>query len=325
MKKQLIQFASPVLSKLGLQLLKTKDYRHTKTLNSILLALTKERQASTTRGSDPGTTFIIFSKDRTLQLDGLLRSLLCNVAGAFKLRVLFRASSTTHANAYKEIQEEFSNQTPIVWISEKNFKQDLVNELQQVTTESVCFLVDDIVFIRKTNLNTLNSIKPASNILSLRLGSNITYCYTKQKSMVPPKLKADPNHSDLYQFSWKQSTLDWAYPMSLDGHFFPTDLIRIAAQELDYNAPNTLERGMQLLTPLFIDQEGYCYSQPKLFNIPMNRVQNENGNISANIDPNDLLQKWNHGYRLEFEALADITTSSPHEETHIHLTKRLQA
>ena len=57
--------------------------------------------------------------------------------------------------------------------------------LQGAQTASVCFLVDDIVFIRPVDLDTLDRNAMTGGIVSLRLGGQITFCYTKQKAMHP--------------------------------------------------------------------------------------------------------------------------------------------
>lgn len=267
-------------------------------------------------------TFVIFSKDRALQLDGLLQSMFFHIKGVFLIRIIYQASNEAHNYAYKELAEDTRNSERILWTKEKIFSTDLVNNIQDIQTETVCFLVDDIVFIRPLDLDTLNYGEIRRGILSLRLGKNITFCYTKQKNMQPPTLNPSKKLDELLKFSWNESRYDWAYPLSVDGHIFCTAEILVAVTRLKYRAPNTFERALQILTPLYSKRPGYCFESPKIINIPLNRVQCEYDNISDDISPEYLLAKWQEGMTLDFKALANISTKSVHEEISVYFCKR---
>jgi hypothetical protein len=159
-------------------------------------------------------------------------------------------------------------------------------------------------------------------IVSLRLGSQITFCYTKQKAMHLPTLNPSKKQDDLLKFSWEEGCYDWAYPLSVDGHIFPTSEILVAAKLLDYRAPNTFERALQMLTPLYQKRLGYCFESPRILNIPLNRVQDENDNLSGEISPEYLLAKWQAGLTLDFKTLSDTSTTSVHEERSISFCER---
>ena len=323
MKKRLIQFTEPLFKRLGLRLVRDKDYQRIQRNQSILTELVHQaRQANESAATKDGISFIIFSKDRALQLDGLLRSILHHATGAYSIHVLYCASNTAHADAYQEVTAGTQNTDRIQWTKEADFKEDLVRTLQGVQTASVCFLVDDIVFIRPINLDALNRDAIHSGIVSLRLGSQITFCYTKQKAMHLPTLNPSKKQDDLLKFSWEDGSYDWAYPLSVDGHIFPTSEISVAAKLLDYRAPNTFERALQILTPLYQKRLGYCFESPRILNIPLNRVQNEIENINGNISAENLLEKWQHGLTLDFNALSDTKTESVHKEILITFNKR---
>jgi hypothetical protein len=322
-KKRLIQITEPLLKRLGLRLLRDKDHKCLQQNQTLLTELVHQaRQTNENAASAEGISFIIFSKDRALQLDGLLRSMLHHVTGAYSIHILYSASNAAHAHAYRELTDGIQNTDRIQWTKEADFKEDLVRTLQGVQTASVCFLVDDIVFIRPSNLDELHRDAIRGGIVSLRLGSNITFCYTKQKAMQLPTLNPSKKQDDLLLFSWKDGTYDWAYPLSVDGHIFPTSEISVAAKLLDYRAPNTFERALQILTPLYQKRPGYCFESPRMLNIPLNRVQSENDNISGEISPEYLLAKWQEGKTLNIEALTAIKTNSVHQEIPISFRKR---
>ena len=323
MKKRLIQITEPLFKRLGLRLLRDKDYQRLQQNQTLLTELVHQaRQTNENAASAEGISFIIFSKDRALQLDGLLRSMLHHVTGAYSIHVLYCASNAAHAHAYRELTDGIQNTDRIQWTKEADFRKDLVHTLQGTQTASVCFLVDDIVFIRPMNLDTLDRNAMNGGIVSLRLGKQITFCYTKQKAMQLPTLNPSKKQDDLLEFSWEEGSYDWAYPLSVDGHIFPTSEISVAAKLLDYRAPNTFERALQILTPLYQKRPGYCFEAPKMFNIPLNRVQSENDNISGEISPEYLLAKWQEGKTVDFMALEEFTTESVHKEIEISLRTR---
>ncbi|MDG1301150.1 MAG: hypothetical protein P8R37_06135 [Opitutae bacterium] len=323
MKKRLIQITEPLFERLRLRLLRDKDYQRLQQNQTLLTELV--HQARLTNGnatSKDGISFIIFSKDRALQLDGLLRSMLHHVTGAYSIHVLYCASNAAHAHAYQELIGSIQHSDQIQWTKEADFRKDLLHTLQGVQTTSVCFLVDDIVFIRPVDLDTLDRNAMNCGIVSLRLGSQITFCYTKQKAMHLPTLNPSKKQDDLLKFSWEEGSYDWAYPLSVDGHIFPTSEIVVAARLLDYRAPNTFERALQILTSLYQKRPGYCFESPKMFNIPLNRVQNENENLSGEISSEYLLAKWQEGLTLNFITLTNTSTKSVHEERSISFCNR---
>lgn len=321
MKKRLIQLTQPLLNRLGLRLRREKDDQRLQDSNALLSEIVNHAREKATSGKHMGITFIVFSKDRALQLDGLLQSILHHVFGSYSIKVIYSTSSDSHRNAYNEVADRIKHSNRIEWTEEKDFRTNLIEALDAVETESVCFLVDDIVFIRPVHLDTISQQFKDAGILSLRLGRNITFCYTKQKTMQKPGLSPAHDTNDLLQFSWEDGNYDWAYPLSVDGHIFPVSEIRIAAKRLDYHAPNSFERALQILTPLYQKRPGFCFESPRILNIPFNRVQNENNNICGEVTPEELLNIWNDGGRLDYRALENIATTSVHTLTTLPLKK----
>jgi len=322
-KKHLIKACQPILNKCGLHLLRAQDFDKQQQREQLLTNLINRPTVSHKEDpAPPELEFIIFSKDRALQLHGLLQSLLRHVQGTFSIQILYHASSQAHQNAYQDIKRLLSQQDQIHWKQEHNFQADLIHILDNSQSTKICFLVDDIVFTRPINLDSLNWSRYSEGILSLRLGEGINYCYTKDRSMTVPPLTNSNETGDILEFSWSDSTLDWAYPLSVDGHVFSTSEIRVAVHSLHFTAPNSFERALQILTPLYAQRPGYCFTQPRLVNIPLNRVQNENYNISGDISPDQLLQRWKEGKTLDIEALTAIETNSVHQEIPISFCRR---
>lgn len=322
MKKQIIQATKPLLNKLGFSLLRGRDLEQMEHKSALYEKLIHQSTQSGDATSKFGVSFIIFSKDRALQLDGLLQSMQLHVKGDFTNHILYQASDANHDKAYQEAADELQSEHTISWTKESNFAEDLAAILSSIETEFVCFLVDDIVFIRELNLLSLDIDTLRRGILSLRLGRGIHFCYTKQAKMRQPTLHASDEPSGLFQFNWNEGDYDWAYPLSVDGHIFPAQELKVAAAHLSFKAPNTFEKALQILNPLYRKRTGHCFESPKLVNIPMNRVQSEHENISDDISPGYLLAKWQEGMTLDSKALANISTKSVHEEISVCFCKR---
>jgi len=266
---------------------------------------------------------MVFSKDRALQLHGLLGSYFEQVEDPAPLTVLYAASSPAHREAYRQVFEIFKSR-PVKAVFEdgsQTFKEKLTGLLDQAPAERVFFLVDDMLFIRPVKTSELLDFDPRNSILSLRLGANLTTSYTTQKSQPLPDLRRLTG-SGLLEFDWQRGRLDWAYPLSLDGHLFWAPELRALAKLLDYRSPNTLEDALQLCLPLFRWRPGRCYPQSRTLNIPANRVQQDNQNLHGDVHQDGLLREWQAGKQMDYRALYDFDNVSCHQEVEIRLITR---
>lgn len=310
----------PLLERCGLKLLRQKDYK--KLCQREVLLTEMIHQSTSQEGDDGGLEFVIFSKDRALQLHGLLSSMLYHLKGLYRVRVLYCASTDMHQKAYEEVAGLMEDGLSVEWHREVDFRKDLIEVLHAGQCSRMCFLVDDIVFIRPVDFERLNGAILDQGILSLRLGRGIDFCYTKQKSMRQPVLTKVDGDENLLSFSWGDGQYDWGYPLSVDGHIFPRNEMIVAVESLDYRAPNSFEAALQLLNPLYARRKGYCFELPRMLNIPLNRVQDEKKNISADISPESLLKQWNDGLMLDYKKLESVSTRSVHQELDVIFCKR---
>ena len=163
---------------------------------------------------------VIFSKDRPMQLFATLESYFkfCNYPT--NLIVLYKISNKKLERSYQELFDEYQNKN-IVFIEESNFKQDLINILKKIQSNYIFFLVDDIIFKSYFSFNDYFSLKYKNKyLLSLRLGKNLSYCYTKAVKQHLPIFKNI--NKQFISWSFYNSELDWKYVFSVDGHVFKT-------------------------------------------------------------------------------------------------------
>jgi hypothetical protein len=128
---------------------------------------------------------IILSKNRAMQLDCCLRTLKENCLdlncenGEETVSVLIKTDKAVHQISYIKLAQEYPN---INFINEINFKEDLLRIVKD--KDYVLFICDDNVFTHLFSLaEMIDALKenPYALGFSLRLGTNIEYCYSLDK------------------------------------------------------------------------------------------------------------------------------------------------
>jgi hypothetical protein len=264
---------------------------------------------------------IIFSKDRAMQLDLLLQSILLNFnVEDYKLNILYKASNDEYNRGYNMISDLYPQFT---YKREENFKSDLMSLFND--SEYTVFLTDDDIIYKSFKLNNdeLHNIfmLTEANCFSLRLGLNTVNCYTMQRLN---KLNNYNTHSfyfdiDLIEpvISWKvlDGTNDYAYPMSLDGHIFKTEYIKNLCEILEYTNPNLFEAFLSNFTKPEMIISSYKHS--KLVNSPINRVQETFQNLSGmkySYSSEDLNEMYLDGLILNLEKMNFNEITGCHQE-----------
>lgn len=265
--------------------------------------------------------FIIFSKDRPLQLNLLLESLFHNVEGLYKIKILYSASDDSFKHAYTELKEFHCQNEFLTFFKEEiSFKHSLVNVFKMVESRNVFFLVDDIIFKEKIDLSSLININKAKYVFSLRNGLNLNFSYVVQKEQpVPNYVKYN---TELITWNINESILDWAYPLSVDGHLFSYQEVFFWVNYLEYSAPNTFEMKIQFFNFLYKRKKGLCFEKSIIFNNPCNKVQSEVNNLHGTIHQDKLLEFWNLGLKIDYNLLKNYLNCSVHEEVQFKLIQR---
>jgi hypothetical protein len=254
---------------------------------------------------------IIFSKDRSCQLELFLRSMKKHFKewNEQNINILYTTTNDEFNLGYnitKKLHPEFN------YIKEKSFKDDLL-KLINIKKDFSTFFVDDNVFKEDFSLfdNEMNIFKNDKSILclSLRLHPNLTYCYPARVNMVKPQL--DKNN----KFNWRGKSGDFGYPMSLDGHIFRTNDIIDLLKILNYNNPNSLE--FRLSCNSINKSFMIMYNKSKILNNPVNKVQNFNNNIHGNISAEFINKKYINGEKISLINFTGIENESCHKEINL--------
>jgi len=276
--------------------------------------------------ASPGTwsaECIVFSKDRALQLHALLASCMEKVTPQIPFHVLYHASTPAHQKAYEEVRELFSH-TAISFVkqgSDNSFRSNLIMLLQSIRSEKMFFLVDDIVFTEDFDVKDFAQFDTDTFVPTLRTGLNLKKCYTIQKEQPLPHFTPGGT-KEIMTWRWGEGLYDWAYPLSVDGHFFSTHEMTTMIRLLEFSAPNTLEDQLQKFRRFFLSRMGVCYRKSKIVNIPCNKVQTENKNIHGSLHQDYLLEQWGEGYQMDFRRLYGFMNESAHQEIPFDFIRR---
>lgn len=267
--------------------------------------------------------FIIFSKDRCLQLDGLLNSLYYYVKGTFEVHVLYATENDRYQKAYEQLIEEREEIKSLYFYKQKeSFKESLKQILNNTVSTRVFFLVDDLLFKNHFDLTTIDHINPDKEIFSLRHGNHLNYCYAMNKTQPLPVFT---HKEGFLQWKWNRSTLDWAYPLSVDGHLFNKNDAIFWAENLSYKAPNSFEATLQCFKKHYLKLSGICCHDSIIFNNPCNKVQTEVSNVHGqnnSLSQLTLLKLWEQGYRIDFNELERFRNIGAHQEVSFPLINK---
>lgn len=306
-----------IFSRMGLVLMAEYDHARATKYTELLEKIAQETNQE--RSND--CSIIIFSKDRAMQLDALLRSYFHYTKNVVPVHVLYYASEVEFKNGYENLISIYKNQG-VQFRKEKSFRLDLIKLFEELSSSKVLFLVDDLFFKNSIDFKSFSSIDPKQYVASLRMGKHLTFSYTLQRKQKLPAFSISKEYTDMISWSFNDTELDWAYPLSVDGHLFDSKELKILVNELEYKAPNSFEEALQLMNPLFKKRKGLCFSESIIVNNPCNKVQTENNNISGQMTIEELNNKWLDGYRIKFEKEEGILNESAHQEFTLEFIKR---
>lgn len=252
--------------------------------------------------------FIIYSKDRAMQLELLLRSMKIYFAEwiGFEYHILYKCSNDRFKEGYDKIKG-IHKEINFKYIEETNFKEQTISFIYE-RYPHVCFFVDDLYFKSPFSILSRSFYKYKHDdrvyCLSLRMSPHISKCYTEGVDSPPPELDED------LMWSWRGCKGDWAYPASLDAHIFRTFEILPLLKSLPYENPNTLEGQLAchpIDKPLMV-----CCPESVVVNNPINKVQTVNGNSCGDISQEDLNEKFLGGKIISLKNLTG-RNHDPHQ------------
>lgn len=223
------------------------------------------------------TDCLVFSKDRPLQLDGLLSSIRRHAPRLYaSVTVLAAWSDARYRAAYASIDADIRPQAC--------FEEDVHGWLDRAGGQ-VCFLCDDDLFYRAAPRVEL---RESEACFTLRLGGRRT---------------------SRWRFADYPLTDDRGYPLALDGHILRRQTI-VGLLDFSFTDPNRLEA--QLAGRTHRLREPLMAGRSCLVGIPANRVSSSSICDHMGVDPRMLLDLYLDGWRLDPDRMDFIGVRDGH-------------
>lgn len=274
---------------------------------------------------------IVFSKNRALQLDLLLKSIYSNFKECMEVDIIYKETEE-HKDSYEKLKSEHQMKlaAPFVYFhkqGDNNFYQLIYNLVSEARTSHVVFFTDDDIVYRNVNIPdiALESILHTNfSCLSLRLGGNITkrqigdFMYDE---MIPNFSVS--NNILIWDYTECNPCGYFGYPMSVDGHIFCKKKLLDILDKMDtrgqLETPNKFE---ELLVGFATDTGRYMISLSEscVVNSPNNRVQEEYKNRAGDhysYCEDHLMNLYLVGTRIDLKSLDFSNVNCPHTEIKI--------
>lgn len=273
-------------------------------LVSVRLALDIKTRRMAMVDNDTACHWIVFSKDRVMQLHAFLSSFFEKVDGSFPVTVLYTFSSSRHEKSYDDLSRMFG--AKVKFIKETSFRRQLIDLVSSVQERKIIFFCDDGVVVEDVSLESMTKYNPRVIMGSLLRGMDWTYCFAYAKDQALPGFKEGViDDSRFLVWRWGEATEspDWSYPLSVGGHIFSKDELLLILKSIKFKAPNSLEGNMQAFKPLFLKRYGICFRKTQLGSVPVNIVNTEivDNLITGEYSADELLEKWESGLRIKHE------------------------
>lgn len=266
---------------------------------------------------------IIFSKDRPIQLHLLLESIKINAENVFNTNIIYTSSNDEYEKGY-ELLKQRNVINNINWVKQSNdFKQYLLNLLNNEKFEYSCFGTDDGIIFKKFDENIITkTFNEEKNLFtfSLRLGLNVNYCYTMDAGNKVIPVYQDDN---IIKWEWIKHYTDFGYPLSVDFHVFNTKEISKLARKISFENPNIFEAGLQIFNN-YPKEIMASFKHSVLVNSPNNMVNttfdNRNG-LKYKYNVKELNNKYLSGEIIDFDKLDFSGVIGCHQEMEMGFKK----
>ena len=259
---------------------------------------------------------IIFSKNRACQLQLLLNSIDKNAITLFdEVDVIYIYDTIEFQKGYEILIKKYEK---INFIKENNFYTNVLKSIND-NIEFTTFLVDDNVFyknIGSPQFDILNTISSDPNVIcfSLRLGLNCNYSHPADLHY---KIGDYEINGEFLKFNYKLQRVDFAYPLSVDGHIFNTSFIKkLIITMRNFPNPNVMETKLQSFLHL-IPHYIVSFKESKLVGVPVNIVNNTHQNKKGKEYPMSteyLNQKYINNEIIDIDKIQFNDINGPHKE-----------
>jgi glycosyltransferase involved in cell wall biosynthesis len=265
---------------------------------------------------------VVFSKDRPLQLDATLASLLlrCVDPERMEITVLYTTSSAYQEGLYRQLALEYPG---VTFRRERHFRADILALV--AGAGFVAFVVDDALFVRDFSVGTvIEELQSDASAIgfSLRLGTNTTYCYPVDAQQDLPEFMAV--RPGVLAYRWPGASYDFGYPFDLSSSVYRTADIEPLLRRIPFTNPNLMEGRLAAGAPASGPRQPVllCFERSVAFCIPANMVQTVAKNRAgtrADESPMALAAAFERGCRIDVSSYDDFPNTACHQDVALHL------
>src|SRR5664280_2214063 len=281
-----------------------------------------ESEVPTTLSESKPLVAVVFSKDRPLQLDATLASLLlrCKDPERMEITVLYTTTSAYQEGLYGQLRLEYPG---VVFRRERHFREDVLALV--AGAGFVAFVVDDALFVREFSIGTVIEELEANDSaigFSLRLGTNTTYCYPLDAAQDLPEFTT--TRPGVLAFRWPGASHDFGYPFDLSSSVYRTADIEPLLRRIPFGNPNLMEGRLAERAPASGQRHPVllCFDRSVAFCIPANMVQtvakNRAGARAAE-SPAALAAAFERGCRIDLASYDDFPNTACHQDVPLRL------
>ncbi len=292
---------------------------------------------------------VIYSMNRPMQVYALLESIYENVLNTGNIYILYRTSDNSFEQGYQEVKKTF----PKVYfvkqdhgLNGSDFKPLNLQCAFESPHDYVSFVVDDCIVKEPVDLaDCIAALKKVDNSFAffLRLGRNITECYSL-KINTPPPCNKYSNNIYIWQFKtgmkdtsgWDALTLgDWNFATTVDFCIFRKSEIRQFFETHDYLNLSYEGQWWEEFknNPQNMEKYGICFEKSKIVNVCVNIANDLSANLNQfsqdwqkkmlQFSTTNLLKKFIEGFKIDIKDIYKINNSAPHVEYEYRFIQRV--
>lgn len=265
---------------------------------------------------------VIFSKDRPLQLDSTLASLLlrCKDPERMQVNVLYTTSSAYQEGLYQQLRLQYPG---VIFGRERQFRQDVLALVAR--TQFVAFVLDDALFVRGFSVQTVIEELQSDDLaigFSLLLGTNTTYCYpVDARQELPEFTTVRPG---VLAHRWPGASYDFGYPFDLSSSVYRSADIEPLLHRIPFTNPNLMEGRLAERAAASGPRQPVllCFERSVAFCIPANLVQTVAKNRAgarADETPGALAAAFERGCRIDVASYEDFPNTACHQDVPLRL------
>jgi hypothetical protein len=266
---------------------------------------------------------IIFSKDRSMQLQLLLDSMKANILqyNDLDIHVIYKASTENYRKGYEILK---GRKPEVDWIEEVEFKRQVMELLEKVPQESIeevgkryiQFGVDDDIFYKKYDMEVALKCMEDENVFTFspRLGRNVGWCHNLD---LDHKFVIDKETENSIEWNWTKSYGDLGYNPSLDFNLYRLQDIKKLAKTVGFANPNTLEGNLAATYQYFFREQMASPVESVMIGVPVNITQTVCANkagLKYPVSTKTLNDRYLNGEIIDLENLSFDGIKSCHHE-----------